>query len=31
VIPEVYGVANSVDYKGLRDGYLIMNTAKPKK
>lgn len=30
VIPEVYGVANSVDYKGLRDGYLIMNTAKPK-
>jgi len=27
----VYGVANSVDYKGLRDGYLIMNTAKPKK
>jgi len=31
VIPEVYGVANNVDYKGLRDGYLIMNTAKPKK
>jgi peptide/nickel transport system substrate-binding protein len=31
VIPEVYAVANSVDYKGLRDGYLIMNTAKPKK
>ncbi len=30
VIPEVYGVANAVDYKGLRDGYLIMNTAKPK-
>ena len=31
VIPEVYGVANAVDYKRLRDGYLIMNTAKPKK
>ena len=31
VIPEVYAVANGVDYKGLRDGYLIMNTAKPKK
>jgi len=30
VIPEVYGVSNAVDYKGLRDGYLIMNTAKPK-
>ncbi len=30
VIPEVYAVANAVDYKGLRDGYLIMNTAKPK-
>jgi peptide/nickel transport system substrate-binding protein len=31
VIPEVYGVASTVDYKGLRDGYLIMDTAKPKK
>jgi peptide/nickel transport system substrate-binding protein len=31
VIPEVYGVANSVIYKGSRDGYLIMCTAKPKK
>jgi len=31
VIPEVYGVSDAVDYKGLRDGYLIMNTAKPKK
>ena len=31
VIPEVYGVSNSVEYRGLRDGYLIMNTAKPKK
>jgi peptide/nickel transport system substrate-binding protein len=31
VIPEVYAVSNAVDYKGLRDGYLIMNTAKPKK
>jgi peptide/nickel transport system substrate-binding protein len=30
VIPEVYGVVNSVEYEGLRDGYLIMNTAKPK-
>jgi peptide/nickel transport system substrate-binding protein len=31
VIPEVYAVSNAVDYRGLRDGYLIMNTAKPKK
>jgi peptide/nickel transport system substrate-binding protein len=31
VIPEVYGVVNSVEYDGLRDGYLIMSTAKPKK
>jgi peptide/nickel transport system substrate-binding protein len=30
VIPEVFAVSNAVDYKGLRDGYLIMNTAKPK-
>ncbi len=31
VIPEVFAVSNAVDYKGLRDGYLIMSTAKPKK
>ena len=31
VIPEVFAVSNAVQYKGLRDGYLIMNTAKPKK
>jgi len=31
VIPEVFAVSNAVKYKGLRDGYLIMCTAKPKK
>lgn len=31
VIPEVYAVSNAVEYHGLRDGYLIMNTARPKK
>lgn len=31
VIPEVFAVSNDVQYKGLRDGYLIMKTAKPKK
>ncbi len=31
VIPEVYAVSNAVEYKGLRDGYLIMSTAKPRK
>ena len=31
VIPEVFAVSNAVEYKGLRDGYLIMSTAKPKK
>lgn len=31
VIPEVYAVSNAVEYKGLRDGYLIMSTARPRK
>jgi peptide/nickel transport system substrate-binding protein len=31
VIPEVFAVANSVTYKGQRDGYLKMCTAKPSK
>ena len=31
VIPEVFAVSNDVQYKGLRDGYLIMKTATPKK
>jgi peptide/nickel transport system substrate-binding protein len=31
VIPEVFAVSTDVQYKGLRDGYLIMKTAKPKK
>ena len=31
VVPEVFGVANSVDYQGRRDGFLNMRYAKPKK
>lgn len=31
VVPEVFGVANTVDYQGRRDGFLDMRTAKPKK
>ncbi len=31
VIPEVYAVSNAVEYQGLRDGYLIMSTARPRK
>ncbi len=31
VIPEVFGVANHVDYQGRRDGFLNMRYAKPKK
>lgn len=30
VIPEVFGVANDVDYKGRRDGFLNMRYAKAK-
>lgn len=31
IIPEVFGVANNVDYQGRRDGFLNMRYAKPKK
>jgi peptide/nickel transport system substrate-binding protein len=31
VVPEVFGVANGVDYQGRRDGFLNMRYAKPKK
>ncbi len=31
VVPEVFAVANNVDYKGRRDGFLNMRYAKPKK
>lgn len=31
VVPEVFGVANNVDYQGRRDGFLMMRYAKPKK
>ncbi len=31
VVPEVFGVANDVDYEGRRDGFLNMRYAKPKK
>jgi peptide/nickel transport system substrate-binding protein len=31
VVPEVFGVANDVDYQGRRDGFLNMRYAKPKK
>ncbi|MFZ0614390.1 MAG: ABC transporter substrate-binding protein [Desulfobacterales bacterium] len=31
VVPEVFGVANNVDYQGRRDGFLNMRYAKPKK
>jgi peptide/nickel transport system substrate-binding protein len=31
VVPEVFGVANNVDYEGRRDGFLNMRYAKPKK
>jgi len=31
VIPEVFGVANDVDYQGRRDGFLNMRYAQPKK
>jgi peptide/nickel transport system substrate-binding protein len=31
VVPEVFGVANSVDYQGRRDGFLNMRYAQPKK
>ncbi|MCP4103991.1 MAG: ABC transporter substrate-binding protein [Desulfobacteraceae bacterium] len=30
VIPEVFGVNNKVEYKGKRDGFLDMRSAKPK-
>jgi peptide/nickel transport system substrate-binding protein len=30
VVPEVFGVANDVDYQGRRDGFLDMRYAKPK-
>jgi len=30
VVPEVFGVANNVDYQGRRDGFLNMYYAKPK-
>jgi len=30
VVPEVFGVANDVDYQGRRDGFLNMRFAKPK-
>lgn len=30
VVPEVFGVANNVDYQGRRDGFLNMRYAKPK-
>jgi peptide/nickel transport system substrate-binding protein len=30
VVPEVFGVANDVDYQGRRDGFLNMRYAKPK-
>jgi peptide/nickel transport system substrate-binding protein len=31
VVPEVFGVANEVDYQGTRDGFLNMRYAKPKR
>jgi len=31
VVPEVFAVANDVDYQGRRDGFLNMRWAKPKK
>ncbi len=31
VVPEVFGVANNVDYEGRRDGFLNMRYANPKK
>jgi peptide/nickel transport system substrate-binding protein len=31
VVPEVFGVANGVDYEGRRDGFLNMRYAAPKK
>jgi peptide/nickel transport system substrate-binding protein len=31
VIPEVFGVANSVAYEGKRDGFLDVRSAKPKR
>jgi peptide/nickel transport system substrate-binding protein len=31
VVPEVFGVADNVDYEGRRDGFLNMRYAKPKK
>jgi peptide/nickel transport system substrate-binding protein len=31
VVPEVFAVANDVDYQGRRDGFLNMRYAKPKK
>lgn len=31
IVPEVFGVANNVDYQGRRDGFLMMYYAKPKK
>jgi peptide/nickel transport system substrate-binding protein len=30
VVPEVFAVANKVDYQGRRDGFLSMRYAKPK-
>jgi peptide/nickel transport system substrate-binding protein len=30
VVPEVFGVADDVDYHGRRDGFLDMRYAKPK-
>jgi peptide/nickel transport system substrate-binding protein len=31
IIPEVFAVSNKVDYEGRRDGFLMMQYAKPKK
>lgn len=31
IVPEVFGVSRNVDYQGRRDGYLMMQYAKPKK
>lgn len=31
IVPEVFAVANDVDYQGRRDGFLNMRYAKPKK
>lgn len=31
IVPEVFGVANDVEYQGKRDGFMDMRYAKPKK